>query len=95
MSTHHPYVSEDNEGKPAFEWVVALIVVACAVIAAIGHTMAATVVFAVTAIATGVIRLVLKNRSPWKIRSVGFDAFIGIGLGVGLLVVYFSIRLML
>ncbi|WEV71714.1 DUF3017 domain-containing protein [Bifidobacterium sp. ESL0790] len=95
MSAHHPFVSEDNEGKPAFEWAVALIVVACAVIAAMGHTMAATVVFAVTAIATGLIRLILRNRSPWKIRSIGFDAFIGIALGIGLLVVYFSIRLML
>ncbi|MDF7663819.1 DUF3017 domain-containing protein [Bifidobacterium sp. ESL0763] len=95
MSAHHPHVSEDNEGKPAFEWAVAIVVIVSALIAALGHTMAATVLFAVTAIVTGLIRLVMRNRSPWKIRSVGFDAFIGIALGIGLLVVYFSIRLLL
>ena len=47
---------------------------------------AATVVIAVTALITGLVRLVLRERSPWKVRSVVFDAFIGIALGIGLLV---------
>lgn len=47
---------------------------------------AATAAIAVTAIATGLVRLALRERSPWKVRSVAFDAFIGIGLGVGLFI---------
>lgn len=83
----HPYVSEDHEGKPWFEWIVAAMVVIATVLAAVlGHVKAATTVIAVTAIITGLIRLVMRERSPWKVRSVGFDAFIGIGLGVGLFI---------
>lgn len=94
MDDKHPFVSEANEGKPAFEWAVAIVVAVAAVVAFLGYTMAATVIVAVTAIATGVIRLVLRDRSPWKVRSVGFDAFIGIALGIGLLVTYFSILML-
>ncbi len=82
----HPYVSEDHEGKPWFEWIVAVIVVLAAIMAVLGYTKAATVVIAVTAMATGLLRLVLRERSPWKVRSVAFDAFIGICLGLGLFV---------
>ncbi|WEV58220.1 DUF3017 domain-containing protein [Bifidobacterium sp. ESL0728] len=95
MSHKHPYVSEKNEGKPIFEWGVLVLVIVSVVLAGIGYTMAATAIFAATAIITGLIRLILKDRSPWKIRSVGFDAFIGIALGIGLLVVYFSIQLLM
>ena len=48
----HPRVSEEHEGKPAFEWAVAILV-------------------------------------------VGFDSFIGIALGVGLLATYFSIGMLI
>ncbi len=82
----HPYVSEDHEGKPWFEWIVAAVVVLAAVLAVLGYTKAATVVIAVTAMVTGLVRLVLRERSPWKVRSVAFDAFIGICLGLGLFV---------
>lgn len=82
----HPYVSEDHEGKPWFEWIVAAMVVIATVLAVLGPVKAATTVIAVTAIITGLIRLVMRERSPWKVRSVGFDAFIGIGLGVGLFI---------
>ncbi len=82
----HPYVSEDHEGKPWFEWIVAVIVVLAAVMAVLGYTKTATVVIAVTAMVTGLVRLVLRERSPWKVRSVAFDAFIGICLGLGLFV---------
>ncbi|GAA0632080.1 DUF3017 domain-containing protein [Bifidobacterium pullorum] len=91
----HPWVSEEHEGKPVFEWAVALVVVVSAIVAVIGYTMAATVIIAVAAIATGILRLVLRERSPWKVRSVAFDAVIGIGLGVGLLLTYFSIGLLI
>ena len=45
---------------------------------------------AVTAIITGLVRLILQDKSPWKVRSVAFDSFIGIALGIGLLITYFS-----
>ena len=85
---NHPYVSEAHEGKPWFEWIV--VVVVATVVAAFGYTMAATVIIAVTAIITGLIRLTLREKSPWKVRSVAFDSFIGIALGIGLLITYFS-----
>ena len=47
-------------------------------------------ILAVTAIITGLVRLILQDRSPWKVRSVAFDSFIGIALGIGLLITYFS-----
>lgn len=87
----HPFVSEAHEGKPWCEWLVAAVVVVAVVVAVLGYTMAATVIIAVAAIITGLLRLILRERSPWKVRSVAFDSFIGIALGVGLLVVYFSI----
>lgn len=91
----HPWVSEEHEGRPSFEWCVAILVVLSGIIAFLGYTLAATVIIAVTAIVTGVVRLILRERSPWKVRSVGFDAFIGIGLGIGLLVTYFSIGMLI
>lgn len=87
---NHPYVSEAHEGKPWFEWIVLGVVVVATVVAAFGYTMAATVIVAVTAIITGLIRLTLREKSPWKVRSVAFDSFIGIALGIGLLITYFS-----
>ncbi|MBT1181191.1 DUF3017 domain-containing protein [Bifidobacterium sp. CP2] len=90
---NHPYVSEDHEGKPWFEWCVALAVVVSGVLAVLGYTKAATVLISVTAIITGLLRLVLRERSPWKVRSVAFDSFIGISLGIGLLATYFSVYL--
>ncbi|KFF31233.1 hypothetical protein [Bifidobacterium bombi] len=91
----HPHVSEENEGRPAFEWVVAVCVVVAAVVAFLGHTALATALLAAVSILTGLIRLVLRSRSPWKVRSVSFDVFISIALGIGLLVTYASIELML
>lgn len=87
---NHPYVSEAHEGKPWFEWIVLGVVVVATVVAAFGYTMTATVIIAVTAIITGLIRLTLREKSPWKVRSVAFDSFIGIALGIGLLITYFS-----
>ena len=87
---NHPYFSEAHEGKPWFEWIVLGVVVVATVVAAFGYTMAATVIIAVTAIITGLIRLTLREKSPWKVRSVAFDSFIGIALGIGLLITYFS-----
>ena len=81
---NHPYVSEAHEGKPWFEWCVLGVVAVITLLVAFGYTMAATVILAVTAI------IIHKDRSPWKVRSVAFDSFIGIALGIGLLITYFS-----
>lgn len=90
-ANNHIYVSEAKEGKPYVQWFVAAIVCVCAILAFIGKIMAATVIISATAIILGAIRLIFTQRSPWKVRSVGFDSFISIALGVGLLVTYFSI----
>ncbi len=93
--TEHPYVSEKREGKPYAEWIVAIIIALCALLAFIGYIKAATVVISVTAVLLGVMRLIMHQRSPWKVRSVGFDSFISITLGIGLLITYASIIFLL
>ena len=91
----HPFVLESHEGHPIFEGVIFLVVIASALVAISGNTMAATVIVSVAAIVSGVLRLILRKKSPWKVRSVAFDSFIGICLGVGLLLTYLSIQLLL
>jgi hypothetical protein len=92
---NHPFVSESREGNPAFEWAIAISVVVSAIIAWLGYQMAATGIISAAAIISALLRLILRERSPWKVRSVAFDSFIGLALGLGLLVTYFSIRLLL
>ncbi|EIK81093.1 hypothetical protein CGSMWGv55152_01459 [Gardnerella vaginalis 55152] len=89
--SNHIYVSESKEGKPYAQWIVAVIVCVSAALAFMGKTMAATVIIAVTAIVLGIIRLIFTQKSPWKVRSVAFDSFISISLGIGLFITYFSI----
>ena len=91
----HPFVSESHEGHPIFEGVIFLVVIASALVAISGNTLAAPVIVSVAAIVSGVLRLILRKKSPWKVRSVAFDSFIGICLGVGLLLTYLSIQLLL
>lgn len=73
---------------------MALVVVAATLLASSGYMMAATVTIAAAAIISGVIRLIRRDNSPWKIRSVVFDAVCGIGFGVILLALYLSILLL-
>ena len=93
---NHPYVSEAHEGKPWFEWCVLGVVAVITLLVVFGYTMGDTGslsiggIIAVTAIITGLVRLILQDKSPWKVRSVAFDSFIGIALGIGLLITYFS-----
>ena len=91
----HPFVSEAQEGRPICEGVIFLVVLIAALVAFLGYTWAATGLVAIAALVCGALRLTLKDRSPWKVRSVPFDAFISIALGIGLLVAYFSIQLLL
>jgi hypothetical protein len=92
---HHPYVSEEEEGRPIVEWIVAGLVVLATVFAMLGHMLVATLTISGTAVIIGLMRIVLKARSPWKVRSVGFDAFISIAFGLGLVLVYLSIQMMI
>lgn len=93
-SPKHPFVSEAHEGAPAFEWVVALCVIACALTALAGHVIWAIGILAATSIGAALIRLVLREKSPWKIRGIGFDCFFGFSLGIGLLITVWSIFFM-
>lgn len=79
-----PYVSEAHEGKPWFEWCVAACVLVTAVLALFGQALAATIVLSVTAFITATVRLVLRHKSPWKVRSIAFDCIIGYALSIGL-----------
>ncbi|MBT1177950.1 DUF3017 domain-containing protein [Bifidobacterium callimiconis] len=90
----HPYVSEAHEGKPPFEWGVAACVLVSAVLAAFGHLLAATLLISAASIVCATVRLVLRERSPWKIRSVGFDSFFGFALGIGLMASWAAIVLL-
>ncbi|WP_236681895.1 DUF3017 domain-containing protein [Bifidobacterium actinocoloniiforme] len=92
---HKPHVSEAGEGKPIAEWAVGLLVALSAILAACGRTFVGTLLMALTALCLGVMRLRLRGRSPWKVRSVAFDAFICIGLGLGLVATYLSVMLLL
>ncbi|MBW3088124.1 DUF3017 domain-containing protein [Bifidobacterium sp. 82T24] len=89
-----PHVSEAHEGKPAYEWGVAACVALSAILAVCGQIFWATIVIAVASIVSATVRLLLHERSPWKIRSIGFDCFFGFALGIGLLATYASIMLL-
>lgn len=90
----HPFVSERNEGKLWCMTVVAILVGISAIVGVLGYAHAATVILAVTACTSAAIRLIMRDQSPWKVRSVAFDVFIGFALGIGLIVTDISILVM-
>ncbi|MEJ5922118.1 DUF3017 domain-containing protein [Bifidobacterium thermophilum] len=94
MAHDHPYVSEAREGKPVCEWTVAILVCASGILAGLGYTTAATTVLVVTAVILGLVRLILRERSPWKVRSTIFDALMCLCLGLGLSALALSIHFM-
>ncbi|BAR06748.1 hypothetical protein SCIP_0681 [Scardovia inopinata JCM 12537] len=88
-----PQVSEKTEGKPWFEWLAAgAVLLACLTVLS-GHMKLATGIIAGFSLITALIRLIFRDRSPWKVRTVSFDCFIGFSLGFGLILVYISILL--
>lgn len=89
----HPYVSESNEGKPWFEWCVAIIVVISAIFAVFKLITPAAFILAGVSLVCATVRLVLRGKSPWKVRSVFFDVFIGYAFGGGLIATYVSVLL--
>lgn len=89
----HPFVSESQEGKPWFEWLLAaMVLLACAAVF-FRYTAAGTFIIAGTSIVSAIIRLVMRDKSLWKVRSAGFDSFISLSLGVGLIITYISIMM--
>ena len=64
-----PAVSENTEGRPWFEWSVAGLVILSAVLAFFGLVAAATIILASTSIVCASLRVSLRGRSPWKVRS--------------------------
>ena len=87
----HPYVSEKHEGKPWFEWLVAALVVLSGVLAATGLTGAGIGLLSAVAGTSALIRLLARSHSPWKVRSVLFDCFIGFGLMLGIPFTYWTV----
>ncbi|HJF18354.1 MAG TPA: hypothetical protein K8U78_04275 [Aeriscardovia aeriphila] len=87
----HPYVSEKHEGKPWFEWLVAALVVLSGVLAATGLTGAGIGLLSAVAGTSALIRLLARSHSPWKVRSVFFDCFIGFGLMLGIPFTYWTV----
>ena len=91
MALKSPKVSDEAEGQPWFQWVVLGAVAVVTVLAFLGHILTATILLSATSIVIGVMRLVLRQRSPWKVRSVAFDSTFSILFGIGLLGIYLSI----
>jgi len=93
--SEHPYVSEKREGKPYAEWIVAVIVAFCALLAFVGYVKAATIIISVAAGLLGGFGFIMRPRRPLESGPVGFDSFISITLGIGLLITYASIIFLL
>ncbi len=88
----HVQVSETNEGKPWFEWTVAACLLVSVILAWAHHPGLASLVVVVVLWSAAIVRSVYGPESPWKVRSVGFDSFIGVSLGAILGVLFWSIR---
>ena len=94
MNDQHPFVSEAHEGNPMYEWGLLVVVAIATIVAVIGHVQIAVAIIAVESLVSGFIRLALKERSPFKVRSVSFDAFISISLGLGLIALDIALHVM-
>jgi nitrate reductase NapE component len=86
-----PKVSERDEGKPIAEWVVFVLVIVAAICAVLGYTGVGITILAACSAVLGALRLMLRENSPWKVRSITFDSLICFCLAVGLVGTYFSI----
>jgi uncharacterized membrane protein len=84
----------EAEGKPWMSLVVGIAVVIVVVLACFVNIDTATVFLIVVSLAVTTMRLILRKRSPWKIRSVAFDCFIGYAFSIGLLVTFISILML-
>ncbi|WP_291526560.1 DUF3017 domain-containing protein [Bifidobacterium sp. UBA744] len=94
MNSQHPFVSEAHEGNPLYEWGLLVVVGIAAIVAVTGHVQIAVAIVALESLVSGCIRMVMKQRSPFKVRSVAFDVFISIALGLGLIVLDIALRAM-
>ncbi|OFR00077.1 hypothetical protein [Alloscardovia sp. HMSC034E08] len=81
-----------NHIEPLWPSAITLSVIVLAVIFAwFDHVDWATYLFAAFAFLMGLWRVLARDKAPWKIRSVAFDAFISFGLSIGLVGTYISI----
>lgn len=71
--------------------ISALIVGITGILALLGYTLAATTLIAAAAVVFSCIRIIKRDASPWKIRTVFFDTGIGIAFAIGLMITYASI----
>ncbi|WP_418968605.1 DUF3017 domain-containing protein [Alloscardovia omnicolens] len=58
------------------------------------HVDWATYLFAAFAFIMGLWRVIARDKAPWKVRSVAFDAVISFGLAGGLVLTYISILML-
>lgn len=76
-------------------WGILAVIALAVILSALHHTFIAVCCISCTSIVLGIMRLVLRDRSPWIVRSLAFDVFINIGLGIGLVVTYITVLMLL
>lgn len=87
----HPHVSEERESAPWLDWSVAIAVLFAGVFVSFGWLNLSVYILAVVSFIVASLRLILKEKSPWKVRSVVFDCIIGYAFTAGLLITYYSV----
>ncbi|MFD0704977.1 DUF3017 domain-containing protein [Alloscardovia venturai] len=81
-----------NHIEPAWPSITSLLVVVISAITAwFGFVNIATGIIALFSFIIGTCRVVMKEKAPWKIRSISFDVFISYALTLGLIITYISI----
>ncbi len=85
---------ENAEGRPWLLFVVAVMVLAFAFIAFFVSIRIATIGLVALVFVLTTLRLVMRGKSPWKVRSLVFDCVIGYAFSVGLSVTYISILML-
>jgi hypothetical protein len=83
-----------GEGNPWLLVIVGIVVVGVAFIAFFVDVDIAAIVLAALSLILTTLRLVLRSRSPWRIRSVMFDCIIGYAFSIGLIVTMISILML-
>lgn len=90
----HVAVSEASEGQPWFEWIIAGCITLAVIAALTRHITVGVGILVLTSWLSALVRLFFGDDSPWKVRSRAFDVAIGLCLGLGIAIVYYSIMTM-
>lgn len=98
-NSHHEqqaiHVTDLSRKELLCAWFIVCCVLASTVLAFMRHTDTAVIIFGSTAIALGFMRLMFREHSLWKVRSIAFDVCIAVAFGIGLIVTYYSIIVLL